>query len=310
MKEAAIAIDLGATNLRVAIISKRGKCLKKIQSKTPKKGSSPQIIITEIIRLIQIILKDSKTNFKGICVSAAGPIDHQKGEIVNPPNIPFKKIPIIKPLNKFFKLPVSLYNDCNAAVWGEKHFGAGRKFKNIVYITISSGIGGGAIVDGHLLLGKSGSAVEIGHFKIDTKYNFPCGCKKGKGHWEGYCSGNNLPRFFKFWLKKNKIKFSAKNTKTSKDIFGSARKKEKIVLRFLEEIGKLNAAGLNNVIVAYDPEIITLGGSVVLCNKEFIFPYFRKYLENYLKVPKIIVTPLKEDVVLFGAASLVFWPPI
>ena len=309
MKKATIAIDLGATNLRVALISKRGKCFKKIQSKTPKKGVSPQIIVAEIIRLIQIILQDTKANLKGACVSVAGPVDYQKGEVVNPPNIPFKRIPIVKPLSKFLKLPVLLYNDCNAAVWGEKHFGVGKKFKNIVYITISSGIGGGAIVDGHLLLGKSGSAAEIGHFKIDTKYNFPCGCKKGKGHWEGYCSGNNLPHFFKFWLKTNKINFSTKNIKTSKDIFDLARRKEKIVLKFLEEIGRLNAAGINNVIVAYDPEIIVLGGSVVLYNKEFILPYFKKYIERFLKVPKITITPLKEDVVLFGAASLVFWPP-
>jgi len=312
MKKAAIAIDLGATNLRVALITKIGKTIKKVKSKTPHQGKTGRIITNQLLKLVESIIEFSKqinVDVRGVGISSIGPLDYKNGEIVNSPNIPFKRVPVVQPLKRKFKLPVYLYNDCTSAVWGEKHFGAGKDYKNIVYITISSGIGGGAVVDNHLLFGRGGNAVEIGHFKIDTKYNFPCGCKKGRGHWEGYCSGNNLPRFFKFWLKRNKIKFSTKNIKTSKDIFDLARKKERVVLKFLEEIGRLNAAGLNNVIVAYDPEIITLGGSVVLCNKEFIFSYFKKYLENYLKVPKIIVTPLKEDVVLFGAASLVFWPP-
>ena len=312
MKKAAIAIDLGATNLRVALISKKGKIIKKIKTKTPHQGKTGKVITDQLLKLVELIVKFSKqihSQALGIGISSIGPLNYKKGEIVNSPNIPFRRVPVVQPIKKKFKLPVYLYNDCTSAVWGEKHFGVGKKFKNIVYITISSGIGGGAIVDGHLLLGKSGSAAEIGHFKIDTKYNFPCGCKKGKGHWEGYCSGNNLPRFFKFWLKTNKINFSTKNIKTSKDIFDLARRKEKIVLKFLEEIGRLNAAGINNVIVAYDPEIIVLGGSVVLYNKEFILPYFKRYIERFLKPPKITITSLKEDVVLFGAASLVFWPP-
>ncbi|MCD5396311.1 MAG: ROK family protein [Candidatus Pacebacteria bacterium] len=317
MKEVAIAIDLGATNLRVALISKKGKIIQKIKIKTPKEGKSGKVITNKLITLAQKIIQFAKQhNYKipGIGISSIGPLDYKKGEIVNSPNIPFKKVPIIQPLKRKFKLPVYLFNDCTSAVWGEKHFGKGKKFKNIIYITISSGIGGGAIVDNHLLFGREGNAVEIGHFKIDTKYNLLCGCKKGRGHWEGYCSGNNMPRFFKFWLKSqglnfSNLNFSIKKIKTSKEIFELARKREKIVLKFLKEVGKLNAAGINNVMVAYDPEIIILGGSIVLYNKEFILPYFKPYFEKYLPLPKIIITPLKEDVVLFGSASLVFWPP-
>lgn len=309
MQEIAIAIDFGATNLRTALITKSGKIILKLKRKTPHKGKSGKIITDEIISLVEEMLKGkSLIKISGIGVSSIGPLNYKNGQVINSPNIPFSKVPLVNPLKKKFNLPVFLFNDCTAAVWGEKHFGLGKKFKNIVYITISSGIGGGAIVDDHLLFGKGGNAVEIGHLKIDTKYNFPCGCKKGKGHWEGYCSGNNLPRFFNFWLKKNKINLD-KKIKTSKEIFDLARKKNKIALNFLEEIGRFNAAGIGNVIVAYDPEIIILGGSVVLNNQEFILPYFKKYLEKYLPLPKITITHLGEDVTLFGAASLVFWPP-
>ena len=311
MQEIAIAIDLGATYLRGATISKQGKILYKVKIKTPHSGQSGQVITKKIVYLIKELINSQSdgSQIKGIGISSIGPIDYKKGAIINSPNIPFKKVPLLSPLRKKFNLPILLFNDCTSAVWGEKHFGAGKKFRNIVYITISSGIGGGAIVDGHLLFGKEGNAVEIGHFKIDTKYNLLCGCQKGRGHWEGYCSGNNLPRFFKFWLKKEKINFPTKNIKTARDIFERARRKDKVILKFLKEIGKLNASGLNNVIVAYNPEIIILGGSVVLYNKKFIFPYFKLYLEKYLTLPKIVVSPLKEEVVLFGSASLVFWPP-
>jgi len=309
MKNLAIAVDLGATNLRVALISNKGKILKKVQTKTPKTGKSNKIIAREIIELIKILLKeDYKKRIKGIGISAAGPIDFKKGELIHPPNIPFKRVPVIKPLKKEFLFPVFLYNDCSSAVWGEKHFGAAKIYKNIVYITISSGIGGGVIVDNHLLFGRSGNAAEIGHFIVDTKYNFPCGCKKGTGHWEGYSSGNNLPRFFNYWLKFHKIN-KVYSIKKAKDIFDLARNSDKIVLKFLEEIGQINGRGVSNVIVAYDPEIIILGGAVVLNNRKIILSYLKNNIDKFLPLPKIIVTPLQEDVSLFGAAALVFWPP-
>lgn len=309
MKKLAIAIDLGATNLRVALVSQQGKILKKIQTHTPKKSKSNKIIAETIISLAKSILqKQNKKNIIGIGISAAGPIDPKRGELINPPNIPFKRVPVVAPLKKQFKIPTFFCNDCSTAVWGEKHFGAGKKYQNIVYITISSGIGGGVISDNHLLFGRAGNVAEIGHFIVDTKYNFPCGCKKGVGHWEGYCSGNNLPRFFKYWLKYQKIK-KKYSIKTAKEIFDLAKRKDKIILKFLKEINKINAKGVSNVIVAYDPEIIIFGGAVVLNNREIIIQGIKKYVDKFLPTPKIVVTPLKDDVTLFGAASLVFWPP-
>ncbi|MBU3918521.1 ROK family protein [Patescibacteria group bacterium] len=303
-KDLVIAIDLGATNLRAGIISKNGKILKCFKIKTPK--TSEAEILNNIIVLVNALLENfKKQNIKAITVAAGSPVSQD--ELIAPPNMPFKKIAIRKPLEKYFKLPVILNNDCIAAVWGEKHFGAGKKFKNLVYITISSGIGAGAIVDNHLLSGHSNNAAEIGHFTIDTKYNLLCGCKKGHGHWEAMCSGNNLPRFFKAWLKENRIK-NKYLIRKSADIFALADKKDKIILKFLKEVGQLNGHGISNAIVAYDPELITLGGGVVLNNKKHILPYLKKNVDKYLKTPKIITTPLKEDIVLLGAAALVFYP--
>ncbi len=306
-KDLAIAVDLGASNLRVALISKNGKILKYLRTETPKTGNSGTIITKTLIVLINALLEgQSKKQIAGIGISSIGPLDHKSEKILDSPNIPFKEIPLTKPLKKYFFFPIYLSNDCTAAVWGEKIFGAGRKYENLVYVTISSGIGGGAIVDNHLLCGHNGNVAEVGHFIVDTKYNLLCGCKKGYGHWEGYCSGNNLPRFFRYWLKYNKIKKKCP-VKTAKDIFDLARKADKVVLKFLEEIGQINARGISNIIIAYSPEIISIGGAVFLNNKEFILPYIKKNIDKYLTAPKIITTPLGEDITLFGAAALVFF---
>lgn len=202
----AIGLDLGASNLRGALIKKSGKIIKKIEAPTPNTGPSGRIVTEKIIDLVDNLIQDyDRSNLAGIGVSSIGPIDYKKGRVFRPANLPFREIPVVGPLQKTFSLPVSFCNDCSGAAWGEKNFGAGKNYQNLVYITISSGIGGGAIVDGNLLLGKNRNAAEIGHFIVETKYNLPCGCG-GKGHWEGYCSGEGLPRFFKYWLNFQQIK--------------------------------------------------------------------------------------------------------
>jgi len=309
----AVAVDIGATNLRVALVSKQGIILREKIVKTPQEGRDGKVIPKQIISLIKQLLVGLKLQIEGIGISSIGPLDLRKGGIINSPNLSFRFVPLVKPLKTAFSLPLYLLNDCTASVWGEKFFGAGKRIKNLVYITISTGIGGGAIVDNHLLFGQRGNAVEVGHLIIDTKYNFLCGCKKGRGHWESLASGKNIPRFFKTWLKEKKVKAGFKyktKYKTARDIFEAAKEKDKIALYFVREIlGKVNARGISNVIVAYNPKLITLGGAVVLNNQKLILEPIKKYIDHYLEPPEIEVTPLKEDIGLFGAAATVFFPP-
>jgi glucokinase len=306
-KDLAVALDLGATNLRAAIVTKKGKILKSAKTKTPKTKSS-KIITNTIIVLINYLLEEiNKKRIKGIGIGSIGPIDFKKGEIINTSNLPTKKIKLKESLKNYFPFPIKIFNDCTAAVWGEKHFGAGKKVQNLFYITMSSGIGGGAIVNNHLLIGHTRNAAEIGHLIVDTKYNIMCSCKKGRGHWEAMCSGNNLPKFFKLWLERKGIN-KKYEIQQAKDIFMLADKKDKNVLNFLKEVGQINGHGFSNIIIAYNPELITIGGALALNNKKYIIPYLKKNIDHFIKLPEIKTTPLKEDVVLLGAAALVFYP--
>lgn len=307
MKKFAIAVDLGATNIRVAIVGVNGKIIRKIETKTPQSGKSGKAITEKIIDNIKD-LQFKKGEIKGIGVASIGPLDHKKGGIKDTSNLPFSFIPLTEPLKKAFSLPISLMRDCTAAVWGEKIFGAGKKYKNMVFVTISSGIGVGAIVDGELLCGKDGNAAEMGHMIVDSFYHVQCSCKKGYNHWEEFCSGGDLADFFAVWQKKKSF-WRLKEAKKAKDIFDLAKEGNVRAGEFLEEAGKINARAVSNIIVAYDPDLITFGGAVVLNNRDQILAPIKKYTDKFLRIPEIKVTPLGEDIELIGAAAAIFYPP-
>jgi len=183
------AVDLGATNMRVAHGDETG--IKKKLMMTINKSEGAEGIAAQMITMIRDL---GVEGIAAIGVGSIGPLNLGTGSVVDPPNLPFNEIPIVEPLSEAFHVPVGLLNDCSAAVLGEQVFGAGRGLRNIFYVTLSTGLGGGAIVDDHLLVGKDGNAVEIGHLTIDPASELVCGCGC-KGHWEAYCSGSNIPNY-------------------------------------------------------------------------------------------------------------------
>ncbi|RCV63255.1 glucokinase [Methanophagales archaeon] len=298
-----IAVDLGGTNLRVALVTEiTGEIIKKSVALTKTEGRSPLLIaddITEKIR--QLTTPEELKVIRGIGISSAGPLDLCKGVLLNPPNIRFPSVPLVQPIREALGLPVYLINDCRAGVLGEICFGAGKGCENVVYITISTGIGGGAVINGKLLLGRDGNASEIGHFFVDTRYSIRCGCGN-YGHWEGYASGKNIPEFFRRWCDSETHNDVAFDCSTSESIFAAARNNDPFALRFLEELGKINGRGISNVIVAYNPELIILDGAVVRHNQNYIVPYLKKNIEHYLTVPEIRVSTLDGLAPLLGAS--------
>jgi len=313
----AIGVDLGGTNLRAALGDDEGNILRRVEERT-ERDRGPEGIANQIVEMIRSLdLRIEK--IAGIGIGSLGPLDIKRGVIVLAPNLPFSNIPLKEPLEKLFSCPIRVLNDCSAAVLGERVFGAGRGIANLCYVTISSGIGCGAYADGRLLLGKDGNAHEMGHTVIDMSGKLQCGCGR-KGHWEAYCSGNNLPNYVRLWIKENSAEDELRKSRLSgllyekaeglsaKMIFDCAGTGDDLCLRILEDVGRLNAIGFANVIAAYDPELITVGGSVALNNQKLILEPIRRYIEELSvnRVPEIKVTPLGGDVVLFGSLAMSF----
>lgn len=308
MKKLYAIVDLGATNVRVAQGEDSG-IKKKITEPTNIDGGSHGVT-AQIKRMIESL---DIEKIIAIGVGSIGPLNLKTGCISNAPNLPFKMIPIVEPLSKEFNVPVKLMNDCSAAVLGEQTYGAGRGMSDLVYVTLSTGLGGGAMVDGNLLLGKDGNAVEIGHFTIDPDSELVCGCGC-KGHWEAYCSGKNIPNFTRLLMREREWKESllfdlvagVPERISTENLFNAATNGDEFSLWIVDKIGKVNAIGFADIVNAFDPELISIGGAVALRNPKLILNPIEENIEMHLinRKPEIRITPLGEDAVLNGALVL------
>lgn len=315
MKAGRVAgVDIGATYTRVVIADEKGRILERTKFATPREGG--QLLATIISAIRELLRRSgaSERELMGIGVGSIGPLDVKRGVIVKAANLPLENVPIVEPLESEFGVNTYLVNDCVAAVIGEKHMGAGREHDNLVYITISTGIGGGVYVDGHLLLGKDGNAHEIGHMVIDAEGKLVCGCGR-RGHWEAYSSGSGIPKLAKLLAEEQPelFKRSALSSKcsdplqlTSKDIYEGAKAGDPFALAVVKEAARYNAMGVANVVDLYDPSLITVGGSVALNNVELVVEPLKQMVQEYAinRVPEITTTPLGEDAGLYGAIAL------
>ncbi len=314
--EYVIAADVGATNLRVALFTSEGLMLKTARSETPRSGGTEAVAL-KIVELSRKLMNELGVNkLQGVGVGSIGPLDIRRGDVIGTPNNPLRNFRLRKPLTELLNAPTYVVNDCVAAVWGEYKAGAGKGHENVVYVTISSGIGAGAIVDGHLLLGKDGNAHEVGHIVMDYRGRFRCGCG-GLGHWEGMASGGNLRGvaavLARDWegRRTKAYELALNNSLRPADLFNLWRMGDEFAVHIINELTRINAAGIASVINVYDPEVLTVGGSVALRNPDFmerVFNNVDKYLIN--RKPEVMrLTPLGDDAVLIGAAWIAIDTP-
>ncbi len=280
-----IAVDVGASKLRLATFT--GKDLKNKISFKLQGSENP-------LNYIKNYLKTFSKTCNSIGIASAGPLNIKKGSatLINYNNL---KINYTKSLRRYGSIFVT--NDCIAGLLAESRFGEAKKVKNAVYLTFSSGIGAGVMVDGHILIGKDGNAHEVGHLVLNYEDDILCGCGK-KGHWEAYCGGKSMPNFY-YKMTGNKVAFA-------EEIFRMYYENRTEARDFIEKCMKINAAGLASLINAYDPEVIILSGSVFLNNEKLFLKKLTELTKNYVmnRMPKIKTAKLRENSVIFGAGIL------
>lgn len=312
-----VAVDIGATQIRVCLGDENGV----LHWRSSRRLTFPQRVeefVDQVIRAVREGLDrcPSPELLAGIGLASTGPLDLEKGGMARPSNIPYDFVPLVGPVESAFGYRVVLMNDANAAALGERTFGAGKGHENLVYVTISSGIGGGAIVDGHLLMGKGGNAAEIGHLVVDPAGRLRCGCGRS-GHWEAYCSGKNIPNFARLLARVTtggseqsvaSLLGSGEWRGDSAAIFSAAHAGNEFGMRVIAEVGRLNAMGVANAVNMFDPSLITIGGGVALAHPDLVLTPIREFVPTYSvnRVPDIVITPLGDDAGVLGALSLVF----
>ena len=301
------AVDLGATNVRVSYGNAEG--LRETRTERTDREGGPEGISDQIIQMLELI----DVRISAIGVGSIGPIYLETGTIINTPNLPFERIPVVEPLSEAYNVPVGMLNDCSAAVLGEQVFGAGKGMKNLAYVTLSTGLGGGAIVDGNLLIGKDGNAVEVGHLTIDPESPLICGCGC-RGHWEAYCSGSHIPNYARHLIAELELDDTnlkrasggdIKNLNTE-GVYKAAAEEDPAAQEIVRRIGEVNAIGIADMVNVFDPELVTIGGSIALNNPELTLEPIVENIDDHLinRRPEILITPLEADAVLHGALVL------
>ena len=304
MMDTVIAVDLGATNIRVAWVSEERIVGDFLKEPTPRTPLSPSGIAGKVAGMIRALQdRNPELHACAIGISVAGPVDLTRGAVVRPPNIAVPEIPLVHPIHNEFNIPVRIINDCPAGALGELYYGDGRGCRNFVYITLSTGIGAGVIENGRLITGKSGNAAEIGHFYVDSPYDATCSCGHHR-HWEAYASGRYIPVFFRYWCSHHGISPGKEYPQSAEEVFERIRSGYPGLSGFIDELARINAHGISDVVVAYDPSRIILDGSVIRENADLLLPAITDRVDRFLPVPEITLSRLYGLAPLLGASVI------
>jgi len=272
-----IGIDIGGTKILTALADNKGKIVNKVKTAT-QADKGQKVIISNILNSIEDVKKSSsvkKSDIRKIGVAAPGPLDFENGLIIKNSNLAWSKVPIVDILESHTKKTVVLENDANAAALAEKYFGAGRDSDNILYITISTGIGGGIIIDGQIFHGGKGNAGEIGHMTLIPDSDYQCGCGN-YGCFEAVASGTAIARRGKNVVKQKRKSLIIDYSKGKPELVDArlvaeaAREGDQEALQIYSLTGRLLGIGIANMVNLFDPEIIVLGGGVMNAEKLFI----------------------------------------
>lgn len=311
-----IGIDIGGTKISVLLGNQNGKILSRREIPTLK-NKKVKLCIGQLIRLVQDILNEKKISprqLAGIGVGIPGPVNSEKGIVPKSPHLHgWKGVPLASILRRRFHVPVFMTNDANAAVLGESLFGCGKKAEQIIYLTVSTGIGGGVIANGRLLEGVSYVGAEIGHMNaVPDGALCPCG---RSGCLEAYASGTAIAKFVTRELKKSgysaKIKSDFKFPITARQIGEAAKKKNPLALAAYRYAGTYLGVGIGSLLNILNPEYVVLGGGVLKSAPKIHWQSMMKSIKKYAwpeayKAVTIRRTSLGDHVGNLGALALVF----
>jgi glucokinase len=325
VKEFIAGVDIGGTWIRVAICTadlKKENIIKEI-TRTPTKKSFRDTkinkfsISSSVCQILSNLLSENNITHDqllGIGIATTGPLNIKKGEVFNNIGLGFRKIPLKEPIKKSFpEIPLYLINDCNAAVLGIHYFEAEDNEKdNLVYITMSSGLGGGAICNGHLLLGKEGNAAEVGHSLVEPR---------GSGmwvSWTAFSSGWGVQLKTLNALKEGKLNAEKlleivnndKTNITAKEVFQAARKGDELSSKIVDDCIFYTKVGVGLVNNCYDCSSIYFGGAMMK-DKDQIIPHLREQFEKNpikftINTPPIIkITRFNDEIGVMGALAFI-----
>lgn len=314
-KEVAVALDVGGSWARTAVVDESGNVLWRNREATLR-GHGTDALIEQLARAVrQACEVAAPATVRGIALGMAGPLDPITGVMFAPPNLSeMDGVSLMQRWGDSLGAPVLVGNDATLAALGEYHYGAGRGCRTLVYVTLSTGIGGGIVVDGHLFQGASGFAGEIGHTRVES--NGPeCGCGS-RGCLEAVASGTGIARQARTRIARGEASLLAAEVSPTDAIeavhvFDAAARQDRMAQDIVDKAARGLGVGLLNVLQLLDPDLIVLGGSVSQ-QWPVLAPVVEAHVaehamnSHFRESFKVAVSPLGDDVVMLGAAALVW----
>lgn len=314
MSPVILGVDIGGTRLRAARFSPAGQMLQR-ESVPTCVDEGRDAVLERLYRLIERVLPGSGEEIIGIGLAVPGPLNPYTGVIIDAPNMPgWVNVSLRDLVAERFGQPVYIGNDANLAALGEHRFGAGRGYNDVIYLTISTGIGSGIITDGRMLLGRDGLGAEAGHIVVEPD-GPRCGCG-GYGHLEAVASGTALGRQAAALVAEGRAPAIAAlaggdPSRVTGEIVGKAALAgdpvaRELVTRAARYIGQ----GIATLLHLFNPGIVILGGGVTQLGDLLFEPVRARVRELamspvYWENTPIVQAALGDDVGLLGALALV-----
>lgn len=311
-----LALDVGGTKLAAGIVSAQGELLDTLRTPT-QLALGPKGVTRQLLELGLTLLRRSAGEISGVGVGCGGPLDRDSGIIKNPPNLPgWIDFPLKSRLEAGlaeagWPLPIALDNDANAAALAELRFGAGRGHQHLIYLTISTGIGGGVIIGSQLYAGKDGNAGELGHLQVDV-HGERCNCG-GQGCLEQYASGSSIGRRARDVARRRPD--SLLNTLepdlaqiTAHTVLRALEAGDAATRAFWDETLDYLAAGVASIVHAFDPQRIIIGGGIANFGDFLFAPLSQKVQARTMPALwhnlSICRAELADHVGIYGAAAV------
>ena len=323
--QVAVAMDWGGTWTRAAVIDRGGNSLWQSRVANPKDGGQAQLLESADGLLREAITRCADSPVAGVGLAIAGPVDPLTGILYDPPNLGvLDGVSLKSRWEPMVGYPVWVGNDANLAALGEYHYGAGREAagqgktpRTLMYMTVSTGIGGGVVDRDQVFLGANGVAVEVGHMTIDQSTTAPqCQCGN-HGCLEALASGTAIARIARARLAglgspSSLLVGEDIESITSESVFQAASQGDKVATDVLEGAVQALSVGLTNVLHLFNPDLVVLGGGVTVGLNELGFLpriqalMLQRAMSERHKEFRLVASQLGDGVGMVGAAAMVW----
>jgi glucokinase len=298
-----LGLDIGGTKLAAGVVDANGAVHSFVVAPT-RVDEGSESGLERLFELGRRAIADSgleMEQIEAVGIGSGGPLDADRGVLIAPPHLPgWHDVPVVRLTEDAFGLAATLENDATAAAAGEHRWGAGAGVRNMVYLTISTGVGGGVVIDGRLYRGSMGNGGELGHVTIDWHGRRCRGCGR-LGCLEAYVSGTSIAE---------RAHEAGLELPTAAAVAAAARDGDPGATAIWDETVEALACGLTSIVNLFEPELVVLGGGVTRSGDQLLRPVRERVRASTMQpagnAADIVLSPLGDQVGVIGAAAIVY----